>query len=150
MTQNPANRRKHERFQPYECDIVLDRKQGVLMKLLGRKQANIALEILDLSESGVRIGTSQKMPLQTEVRVHCGLKALKDELTLEGQVLWCVPHAYRDNEFVVGITFTNIDSPTQRKIASIRSYLASPQFKQKQETRVRMKPKTQPRLEFDP
>ena len=137
MTFDPSNRRRHQRFPISEYEIFLGRKGGFLSMLLGGHRKNVAIGVGDMSESGMRLGVRRRLPVGSHVVIRCDLKTLNDALALEGTVVWCVPHFSRRREYIVGVTFTNADASVQRKIASIRSYITSPHFKAKQETRVR-------------
>lgn len=65
--------------------------------------ANLALGILDLSESGIRLVIKQPLELQQEVEVNLESLNHRRPLKAVGRVVWCVAAA--DGTYCAGVEF---------------------------------------------
>ncbi len=148
-----AERRVHKRFLPRDCEMALNKEASGIMKVLGAgggKKENLAVAVVDLSEGGARFLTRTKFDLGTRVSVTVTVKLFNDTLKAHGRICWVGGHPQRAGHFYVAVSFDKLDSGQQRKIASIREYLNSPQFKLKDDTRRRTRPETDTSsLEYD-
>jgi Tfp pilus assembly protein PilZ len=136
-----ANRRKHQRFQPAELELSVVKQASGLTRLFGSApKENIAIGIYDLSEGGMRVSIRERVAPGTPVSVKFKIRKFNDEVAVDATVAWITPHAVRHEHFIVGLLFTKPDSASQHKIASMRSYFTSPQFKNKSETSKRLRP----------
>jgi hypothetical protein len=100
MAQQPTdqkNRRRVLRRRPKHASRVACYK-GPLG--LG---ANLALELLDLSESGVRLRIKEALPCQQEVEVQLIGLGHSKPVKLRAVVAWCVPAA--DGSCCIGARF---------------------------------------------
>lgn len=134
-----GDRRRHKRFTPRVCDLTLIPNTKGFLSLFGKKK-NVALAVIDLSEGGCRFVTHSQLAVGSHVRVDIHMKLFKDTFEAEGLVAWCCAHPSRTSLFLVGVCFKKTDPAHDRKIASIRDYLSSPEFRQKESTRRRINP----------
>ena len=82
-------------------------------------------------------------PIKTNtlVRVTIEIETPPDTLEVEGIVRWCKSDRRRPDLFYVGIEFQGLDTIQQVKIARMREWFSSPEFKVKEATRRRSRPK---------
>lgn len=140
-TPQGIERRRHRRFLPRECDLSLMRDATGLVKLFGGgKKVNIAHAVLDLSEGGARFVTRTKLTVGTKVHVTISVRLFNDSIQTQGAVCWCSEHSVKAGHFYVGVNFEKVDPVQARKIAGIREYISSPEFRLKEETRRRTRP----------
>ncbi len=148
-----AERRRHKRFLPRDCELALNKEASGIMKVLGAgsgKRENLAVAVVDLSEGGARFLTRTKFELGTRVAVTVTVKLFNDTVKAHGRICWVGDHPQRTGHFYVAVIFDKLDGGQQRKISGIREYLNSPQFKLKDETRRRTRPETDTSsLEYD-
>lgn len=138
---DPSNRRKHPRFRPPECEITISRETSGIFKFLSRVDtSNMASNLYDISEGGIRASVKERLADGSKVRVRFKVLKFNDEVNQEGIVVWTMPHAYRNDLFIIGIRFDKIDAAGKRVIAAMRSYFTSPEFRLKTETRTRVNP----------
>lgn len=134
-------RRRYKRFLPRECDLSLVQEQtGFLKIFLGRHKQNMARAVVDLSEGGARFVTKGRLAVGTHVRVTINVRLFNDTLNFTGTVCWVSEHQQRGKQYYTGVLFDAISPLQARKISSIRDYLLSPQYRQKEETRRRTRP----------
>lgn len=131
-----ADRRRHTRFQPREIAIFLARSGG-LMRIFGAKGDNLASSILDLSEGGLRVAITRRVPVGSKVRVEFRVNRLKDMLEAEGQVLWIAVHPVQRGLFVIGVRFGELPPERAQMISGWRTYFNAPQVKQRDTTKMR-------------
>src|SRR5262245_47008801 len=51
---------------------------------------NIAVEVLDVSETGIRLRVKQECADNAEVQVQLGSPGLPRSITVTGKVVWCI------------------------------------------------------------
>lgn len=142
---NPnLDQRKHARFLPRGCDLSVIPEARGLLKLFGRKKNNVAQGVVDLSEGGARFVTRTKLPVGRRVAITINVKLFKDVIETEGTIAWTMEHPYRVGSYYLGVKFTKVDAVQARKIAMIRDYLDSPEYRQKESTRLRVRPDMDP------
>jgi len=111
------------------------------LKVLGMgKKDNLAQAVVDLSEGGARFITKSKLSIGTRVSVTIAVRLFNDQIDTLGTVCWAGEHNTRAAHYFIAVNFDKLDAVRSRKISSIRDYLASPEYKQKQETRKRINP----------
>ena len=133
----PSERREHSRFEIDDCQATLQR-DGLLSALrVGRN--NRARAALDLSEGGVRFLTDERLPVGTKVRVVIQVERYQDEITASGEVRWCYKSAKNAEDFYAGVEFTDLAAPERRKIAMMRDWFTSPQYRAVRDSKKRLK-----------
>ncbi len=136
-----AERRRHKRFLPRECDMSLIKEASGLFKVFGAgSKDNLAQAVVDLSEGGARFVTRTKLSIGTKVNVTINVRLFNDTIKTVGCVCWSADHNQKNGHYYVAINFEKLDPLQARKISSIRDYLQSPEFRQKEETRRRTRP----------
>jgi len=128
------NRRKHPRFQVDGTSVSLYREG--LLTALGLGRGNKGRSALDISESGARVLITEKLNLQTKVRLRIEIERYKDAIEVEGEVCWCRPTA-KAAAFQAGIRFSSADPSLRRKIALMQEWFSSPQYRSIRERRLR-------------
>ena len=130
----PENR-EHFRFRIEDAttEIYL---QGFLARLgIGKK--NEARVAVNLSEGGLMVSTHNKLPRGSKVHLRIEMEKFKDVLEADGIVRWCYASARNANDFYTGIEFVNLPPAQIAKIAGMRAWFTSPEFKQRSATKKR-------------
>lgn len=136
---DPRERRKHLRFPVDECALTIQR--AGLMSSLGLKKENLARALLDLSEGGLCARIAERLPSGTRLRVHIQLPKYSDEIEALGESRWCAQDPKHSGEFTVGVMFVKLDTTHGRKIANMKNWFTSPQFRHKHQVKEREKKK---------
>ena len=131
------NRRQHARFEVDEATTILYREG--LLPALGLGKKNKARAALDLSEGGVRILTSERIPPGTRVRIRIEVDKYKDAIEATGVVRWCYQSTKKATDFFAGAMFVDLPPDQVKKINRMRAWFTSPQYKAMRETRQRQK-----------
>jgi hypothetical protein len=134
----PTDRRRHLRFEIADCRATLYR-EGVLT-VFGVGKGNRARAALDLSEGGARFLVHERLPIGTKVRMCIQIEKFKDAVEGSGEVRWCYQSARQAEDFYVGIQFSDLEPAQARKIAMMRDWFTSPQYRAVRETRQRQRP----------
>ncbi|MBI2931786.1 MAG: PilZ domain-containing protein [Planctomycetes bacterium] len=144
-------RRRYRRFLPRGCDMVLvEEASGLFKVFFNGSKKNVALAVVDLSEGGARFITRAKLKMGSKVNVKINVRLFSDSIETLGTVCWVAEHAQRFGHYYVAVSFDKLDPVRVRKISSIREYLQSPEYKQKEETRKRQRPDYDTKLlEYD-
>lgn len=116
-----SDARKHDRFKPKEAKIRVA-KHGLFSKIGIAK--NVGSNILDLSEGGARIRVSSMLKKGTKVYLRLDLPKFRDTVDAEGEVRW-VRRTKNEDEYEIGIMFTNIEDKHKNKINFMRRYFDS-------------------------
>lgn len=132
-------RRKHPRFAIDECTLLLYRSG--LMETIGVRRDNLGKSVLDLSEGGLRARVTEKITIGTRVKVRLEMAKYSDEIEAGGEVRWCAQNPMRPDLITVGVMFVKIDPTHTRKIANMKNWFTSPQFKQKRDQKEKDKKK---------
>jgi Tfp pilus assembly protein PilZ len=130
-----TERRRHNRFEIDGCQATLYR-EGMLT-VFGVGKSNRARAALDLSEGGVRFLTHERLPVGTKVRIIIEMEKYKDQIDASGEVRWCYQSAKNAEDFYAGVQFENLDPIQKRKIAQMREWFNSPQYRAVRETTKR-------------
>ncbi|HZE97321.1 MAG TPA: PilZ domain-containing protein [Planctomycetota bacterium] len=133
---NRADLRQHARFKIEEARTQMF-LQGFLSRIgIGRK--NEARVAINLSEGGIMVSTLGKLKPGTRVKLRIEMEKFKDVIETDGVVRWCYASARNASEYYAGIQFQKLAAPHVSKIAQMRAWFTSPEFKQKSATRRRM------------
>ena len=125
-----AKLRTSDRFQVDDIAIPVVYEQGVLASL-GIGRINQARSAINLSEGGVLVRTHDHMKSRTRVKVRLEIETFNDVIEAEGVVRWCFQSAKEETNFYAGIRFTNIPPTVAAKIANLRGYYTSPEYRSK-------------------
>jgi hypothetical protein len=123
----PGERRHHNRFEIDECRATLHREG--LLTVLGVGKSNRARAALDLSEGGVRFLTHERIPVGTKVRIVIQVERYKEQISAGGEVRWCYQSAKNSDDFYAGVEFVDLPGSEKRKIAMMRDWFTSPQYR---------------------
>jgi Tfp pilus assembly protein PilZ len=135
QTKKSGERRRHNRFEIDGCQATLYR-EGMLT-VFGVGKSNRARAALDLSEGGVRFLTHERLPVGTKVRIIIEMEKYKDQIDTSGEVRWCYQSAKNAEDFYAGVQFEDLDPVQKRKIAQMRDWFTSPQYRAVRETTKR-------------
>lgn len=102
-----------------------------LLTSLGIGRTNQARAAINLSEGGILVRTHDKMKTGTKVKVRLEIEKFKDIIEAEGVVRWCFQSAREGNNFYAGIRFTKVPAGVASKIAQLRGYFTSPEYRSK-------------------
>jgi c-di-GMP-binding flagellar brake protein YcgR len=130
------NRRRHPRFTPAECEVLLHRPSGPFAWMFGAGE-NLAVALHDASEGGLRLTVRDRLPEGARVTVRFVNATFGDDFRAEGTIAWCVPHAASRGHYLAGVEFTRIDDAHRRKLGHMCRYYTSSQVKVKTEVRRR-------------
>ncbi|MBI3857059.1 MAG: hypothetical protein HY293_15340, partial [Planctomycetes bacterium] len=81
-----------------------------------------------------------RMKTGTKVKVRLEIGKFKDVLEAEGIVRWCFQSAKEESNFYAGIRFVKMPPPVASKIAKLRGYFTSPEYKSRTAARKRSHP----------
>ena len=106
-----------------------------LLSVFGVGKGNRARAALDLSEGGARFLIHERIPIGTKVRVIIQMEKYKDQIEAAGEIRWCYQDARRSEDFFTGVQFEDLDPVQKRKIAQMREWFTSPQYRAVRETK---------------
>lgn len=132
-TKKGNERRQHGRFEIDECQARLFR-DGILT-VFGVGKGNRARAALDLSEGGVRFLIHERIPIGTKVRMIIQMEKYQDQIEAGGEIRWCYQSAKNTDDFYAGVQFDDLDPVQKRKIALMREWFTSPQYRAVRETK---------------
>jgi Tfp pilus assembly protein PilZ len=122
--------RTSTRFQVGGVATPMVYEHGFLASI-GIGRFNQARAAVNLSEGGVLVRTHDRMKSGTKVKVRLEIEKLNDIIETEGVVSWCFQCAKQETNFYAGIRFTNMPPPLASKIAKLRGYFTSPEYRNK-------------------
>jgi hypothetical protein len=129
-TTKPAGKkselRRSARFH-IEDAVPLVYRKG-LLQTLGIGRTNEARAAVNLSEGGILIRTRERIKSGTKVKVRLDIEKFKDVIEAEGVVRWCVQGA-DEGDYYAGILFTSVPAAAVAKIARLRGYFTSPEYR---------------------
>lgn len=145
---SPRNgeRRRHSRFEIDEAIAELY-KEGFL-SLLGVGKNNLARSAVDVSEGGAQFLVHERLAPGTKVKVRIEVEKFNDRIETAGVVRWCFQSARKKEDFFVGVQFSSNDPAQDRKVAAMRTWFTSPQYKANRQSRLQAKPRPEDRLEY--
>ena len=122
--------RTSNRFSVGGVAVPLVYEHGLLTSL-GIGRINQARAAVNLSEGGVLVRTHDRMKSGAKVKVRLEIDSLNDVIEAEGVVRWCFQCAKEQSNFYAGIRFTKVPPPVASKIAKLRGYFTSPEYRNK-------------------
>jgi hypothetical protein len=132
-----AELRRHVRFVPERVSAQIYPKGFLTTIGIGRN--NEARQVVNLSESGALIVLDSKLPAGTKVQVRIEMEQYKDIIETEGEIRWCYQSARAAGDFYAGVMFRNLPASQASRIAKMRDWFTSPEYKMKSSTRRKMK-----------
>lgn len=130
--------RRSMRFQVDDA-VTLVYKKGLLQSL-GIGRTNEARAAVNLSEGGILIRTGDRLKSGTKVKVRLEIEKFKDVIEAEGVIRWCFKGANDETEWYAGIRFTVVPEAAVAKIARLRGYFTSPEYRSRSAARRRRDP----------
>jgi c-di-GMP-binding flagellar brake protein YcgR len=121
--ENGNERRRYARFYVDEAPVEL--RRGGLAALLGRIRGGV----VNLSEGGIRVAVPSRLPSRGTIRCRVSTARFQDPLEAVGEILWCERDLMNEKGYLVGILFRELEPRHARKIAAMREWYASPEFK---------------------
>jgi Tfp pilus assembly protein PilZ len=106
-----------------------------LLSALGIGRTNQARAAINLSEGGILVRTNDKMKTGTKVKVRLEIEKFNDIIEAEGVVRWCFQSAKEMNNFYAGIRFTKVPPTVTSKIAQLRGYFTSPEYRSRRKAK---------------
>jgi hypothetical protein len=120
-----AEQREHPRFKPEDA-VAIVAKGGLLSSLgLGK----VRVPVVNLSQGGVLLLVAKSIPVETRLRVRIEIPKPADIVESQASVRWCAQSAKNNAQFYVGLRFEKPDPQMQRKIAQMRDWFRSAEFK---------------------
>ena len=117
------DRRRYARF--YVDDAAVELRRGGLMALLGRIRGGV----VNLSEGGIRVAVPSRLRSRGLIRCSVRTERFQDPLEAVGEILWCERDLMSEKGFLAGILFRDLEPRHARKIAAMREWYASPEFR---------------------
>lgn len=134
---SPKNVRRWPRFKvDDEAAVVLYPEK--LLNFMGLGRANRAKAAINLSEGGVLVRTTEKIPRGTKVRLTISIDKFSDRFDCVGVVRWCYQAARSEKDYYAGVSFEDLPPGDRKKIEKMRSWFTSPEYRNK--TKFRQKP----------
>jgi PilZ domain-containing protein len=129
--------RKYLRFRIDDASAKMYIK-GFLTSF-GLGKVNKARAAINLSEGGAMLLAHELIPIGTNVTVRIEMEKYEDFIETTGVVRWCEQSAKTDKEYYAGIQFTGLGPAESKKIAQMREWFTSPEYKTRTATRRRAK-----------
>lgn len=130
-----AERRAHARFSLHDAQVKLYRRGATA--LFGLAGLNIEGAVVDLSEGGFRLEAGEKFMIDTKVHLKMFIAKFNDTLEADGVTRWCHATPKDPEVFQVGIQFSGLDPVIGRKIAQMRGWYTSAQYKAIRDGQIR-------------
>jgi len=130
-----SNRRANDRFRVDEAGVWL--QVGAVARLLNLSRSALEGRVRDLSVGGVMVVTDVKLQVGAKCRVRILFERFRDVIESHGEVRWSRQVPGKDSAFVAGLQFVRLAPPLARKIALMREYFNSVQYKEVREIRRR-------------
>lgn len=121
-----GNRRRHARFDVHGARAEL-RRAGIVALLGGRIEG----EVVNLADGGIRVIVPKELPAGRKVRCRVRLDRFEEPLDVQGHILWCRRDLMSETHYLVGIEFRDPEPRQARKIAAMREWFNSPEFKRR-------------------
>jgi hypothetical protein len=94
--------------------------------------------LFNLSETGLRLVTPKRLEPGSEVTLSVEIQSLQEEFQTPGKIVWSL-ETKNGQEFHSGIHFHGLPVSLVKKIAHMREYLESPQYKSRRLARIQEK-----------
>lgn len=129
------SKRKHVRFRPEGVVARMD-KGGLLGKVgIGSVQTRV----INLSEGGVLLVGKARYARGSRVSLRIEIPSHKDTIVCDAEVRWSYKNARDESEYYTGLSFVNLKAIEEKKIAKMREWFTSAEYKARSSTR-RLRP----------
>ena len=139
-----------QEFRKYLRFRIEDASAEVYIKGLftsfGLGKVNKGRAAINLSEGGAMLMVRETIPIDTKVTVRIEMEKYEDFIETPGVVKWCEQSARSDKDFYAGIQFTGLGDADLKKIAKMREWFTSPEYKSRSAPRRRPRP---PQIQTD-
>jgi hypothetical protein len=125
-------RRQHARFAPDKYRLSL--KKSGIGGLLG-KGADLGSTLVDLSENGAQVVSTQALKPGAKVKVIVFLEKFGDSIDAEGTVRWV--RAGKPDRWHCGLLFSGLSDDDRRKLANNASWFTSEMYLAKKKQKER-------------
>ena len=143
----PENIRRWARFKVDDAaNVVLYPEK--LLNFMGLGTKNRAKAAVNLSEGGVLVRTTEKIPKGTRVRLTISIDKFSDRFECVGVVRWCYAAARSKSDYYAGVSFLDLPPADIKKIEKMRSWFTSPEYKNRTKFRS-PKPPPGPDIIYD-
>ena len=134
-------RRKYPRFALDEVTAMVT--LGGFLRVLGLGKGKNVSPVIELSEGGVRLVTQARIVPKTRIHLKIEIPKYRDVIECAGEVRWSLPSAKKTGEFYTAAMFVGLPPPDAKKIAVMRSYFTSPEYKAAYAARLRERRKSE-------
>lgn len=125
------SKRQHVRFRPEGVVARLD-KGGLLGKVgIGSVQTRV----INLSEGGVLLIGKSRFAQGARVVLRIEIPSHKDTIICDAEVRWSCRNARDESEFYTGLSFVGLKALEAKKIAKMREWFTSAEYKARSSTR---------------
>ncbi len=111
-TQNGSEKRRSERAA-HECWANVRCVETEQQDLASRFSLGLSQ---DISNGGIRVQCFHQIPLKAEVYVNLECPYAYKPIHANGAVVWASPAEHLPGHWVLGISFSDLDAPTQKVI----------------------------------
>jgi hypothetical protein len=98
---------------------------------LGSGRANRSRAAINLSEGGTMLLLCEPLPVGTEIHVRIEIDGYEESIQAGGVVRWCEQEGRNDREFRAGVEFVDLGPEQMRKIARMRDWTTSPEYRKR-------------------
>ena len=131
----PENNRRHLRFKVDGAQASMYVKR--MLSSLGLGRSGPARKAVNLSEGGLLVASTSSIQPGTTVHVRLEIEKYQDVIETDALVRWCRASAREDGVFYIGVEFQNLDDALKKKIARMRDWFTSPEYRLRAATRKR-------------
>jgi|GEM_PF-3492398 len=114
-SQNGSEKRRSERAA-HECWTNVRCVETDQQDLASRYSLGLSQ---DISQGGLRVQCFHQIPLKAEVYINLECPNAKQPIHVNGAVVWASPAQHLPGHWVLGIAFSDLDGPTQKKIGDL-------------------------------
>ena len=120
-------RRRFHRFDIHDATVKLYRRGATA--IFGLARLSIEGVVLDLSEGGLRFETNEQFLIDTKIHLKVTVAKFNDSVEMDGLTRWCHADPRNEEKFTVGVQFNPLDPVASRKLAQMRGWYTSAQYK---------------------
>jgi hypothetical protein len=127
--------RQHVRFRLEDAVVKLYNKGFFTSIGLGRSTKDCPA--VNLSEGGVLILSPKKLEVGAKVQVRIEMEKYGEAIESPGEIRWWGQSVKGSGEYYLGIMFTGIQPADVKKIAKMREWFTSPEYKTRTARRLK-------------
>jgi hypothetical protein len=122
--------RKHVRFKIDDAATSFSIK-GVSTSV-GSGHVTRSRAAINLSEGGAMLLLCECVPIGTPVVIRIEIDGMGEHIEVEGSVRWCEQGDRNPKDFHTGVQFDTLGDPEMRKIAKMRDWVTSAEYRASQ------------------